>query len=96
MTTNRYDSIDDAILSRMHIKIGYPALMKAARSKIWRSHLGKAGHSLSENQLGSLGELALDGRAIANITYLASLMAGGNVILWDHVQQSIPLAACDK
>ena len=95
MTTNRFDAIDEAILSRMHIKIQYAALSKAARRKIWKLHLEKIGHVVSESQIVELSEHVLNGRAIANITYLASLMAGGDVITWDHLQQSIPLACGD-
>jgi len=97
MTTNRYESIDEAILSRMHIKINYPALTAAARVKIWASHLGKlkTSHAISEDEFVTLSKLLLDGRTIANVTYLASIMAARGVITWNHIQQSLALAVPD-
>ncbi|KAM7210432.1 hypothetical protein V8F06_014180 [Rhypophila decipiens] len=97
MTTNRYESIDHAILSRMHVKIHYPALTASAGVKVWKSHLAKftSGHTISEDELITLSKLLLDGRTIANITYLASIMAAGKVITGNHIQQSLHLAAPD-
>ena len=92
MTTNRYHSIDDAILSRMHIKIHYPALNASAREKIWNSHLEKVECILPEKQIAALGEHALNGRAIANTIHLASLMAGESPVAWHHLQQALPLS----
>jgi hypothetical protein len=41
LTTNRIGKIDDAIMSRVHIIIGYKVLQRAERDRIWQQFFDK-------------------------------------------------------
>lgn len=44
LTTNRVESLDKAILSRIHVQLKYGELKADARSKVWKIFLGKHAH----------------------------------------------------
>lgn len=69
LTTNRAIEFDDAILSRMHLKIRYDGLTKESRRDIWAHFLSKAriseGPSIIKNdELQDLASIALNGREV--------------------------------
>lgn len=41
LTTNRVGSFDEALMSRIHVQIGYDPLEDSSREKIWENHFKK-------------------------------------------------------
>ena len=74
LTTNRPDALDDAILSRIMLRLDYPDLDACTRANVWRTMFDMAGLELQECSFEELGLLALNGRQIRNITRLAKIL----------------------
>ncbi|RAQ43815.1 hypothetical protein AFGD_012609 [Aspergillus flavus] len=80
LTSNRAIQFDDAILSRIHLKIKYEDLNKESRREIWKHFLSKArtaeGPSLiRDHDLRRLEDMNLNGREIKNLTSIAHSLA---------------------
>jgi hypothetical protein len=77
ITTNRARVIDDAIQSRIHIKINLPGLSLTAKRSLWSAFLdtNKIDHALTEDDLEGLAKADLNGREIKNLLRSAVLMA---------------------
>ncbi|KAK2752220.1 hypothetical protein FQN54_008152 [Arachnomyces sp. PD_36] len=80
LTTNRVTEFDEAILSRIHLKVKYGNLTKDARQEIWEYFLSKArtgdGPSIvGKRDLERLGSMTLNGRDIKNLTSIAHALA---------------------
>ncbi|PYH96194.1 hypothetical protein BO71DRAFT_321448, partial [Aspergillus ellipticus CBS 707.79] len=80
LTTNRVTHFDEAILSRIHLKIKYDNLTKEARREIWKCFLSKArthqGPSIvCKRDLERLESMKLNGRDIENLTSVAHALA---------------------
>ncbi|KAF2197621.1 P-loop containing nucleoside triphosphate hydrolase protein [Delitschia confertaspora ATCC 74209] len=78
LTTNRIAALDKALESRIHLKISYPELDRAARLRIWRNlidFLPPSFVSLSKIDLISLAERKMNGREIKNVIKAAQLLA---------------------
>lgn len=79
LTTNRVMEFDEAVLSRIHLKIKYPELTKDARRKIWESFLSEASTSkgpaiIKVDDLKRLESMKLNGReASRNMDYVLIL-----------------------
>ncbi|KAJ5291520.1 hypothetical protein N7478_000771 [Penicillium angulare] len=93
LTTNRAAEFDEAVLSRIHLKIKYGELPKSARREIWAFFLSKANtHQgpaiVSDAELRRLESLALNGRDIKNLTSTAHALASdaGQQVSYDHLQ----------
>ena len=70
LTTNRLMEFDEAILSRIHLKIKYLELTKDARRKIWENFLSKAHTSqgpavVDAENLKHLELMKLNGREVS-------------------------------
>ncbi|KAI9891861.1 MAG: hypothetical protein M1814_002246 [Vezdaea aestivalis] len=83
LTTNRVETFDEAILSRVHVPLRYSELRKDARTSIWETFLRKAGMeegllSISEGEREKLTEKKLNGRQIKNAVRVASALAQQN------------------
>jgi hypothetical protein len=74
LTTNRWDVLDHAVLSRVMLKLDYPDLDAAARAAIWRTMLSAAGLDLSDGMLEELAAVDINGRQIRNLTRLAKIL----------------------
>ena len=79
ITTNRVANFDPAILSRIHLKFGYPNLDKTERMQIWCSNLKRANTlqgkvSLRNNELKDLIGMELNGREVYNQLGFAKIM----------------------
>jgi hypothetical protein len=83
LTTNLRDSIDDAILNRVHLTIAFSALTPQVRQQIWRNLL-TANTTGNEDQTDAswtpaiyeaLGDFDINGRAIKNLLRTASCYA---------------------
>lgn len=73
LTTNRATEIDEAVLSRIHIKIRYRELPKSIRREIWELFLSKAETCHGPAMIGSkdmefLESLNLNGRDVSSPT----------------------------
>jgi hypothetical protein len=75
LTSNRVEDIDAAFESRIHLSLKYEHLSAESRILIWKTFLGAAGDKFSEEQLGSLARIQLNGRQIKNILKTAQLLA---------------------
>jgi hypothetical protein len=76
LTTNRVDNMDAAFQSRIHISMEYPPLNKESRLHVWKNFLARGiEHALSEEELGKLAGLELNGRQIKNMLKTSQLLA---------------------
>ncbi len=82
LTTNRWEVLDHAVLSRVMLKLHYPDLDQTSRAAVWRTMLDAAGLKLVEGSLAELAETDINGRQIRNLTRLAKILhPAGNVTL---------------
>lgn len=80
LTTNRETEFDEAILSRIHLKIKYPNLSRQQRKAIWkhfvsqaRTHQGPA--AINDQDLNRLATSDLNGRDVWLWTLFNSALA---------------------
>ena len=80
LTTNSVATLDRAIESRIHLKIAYPELDRAARLRVWSnaiSVLPPAVNGLDSADLDTLSQRTMNGREIKNVIKSAQLLANG-------------------
>lgn len=75
LTTNRVTEFDEAILSRIHLKMKYPELTLDSRRSIWKNFLAEARTSqgpaiLERGELDQLASMKLNGREASHITLM--------------------------
>ena len=78
LTTNRDTDIDEAIDSRIHIRLQYDALGTNDRAKIWETQLKKDKFPLDWNRqvFNDLGrEYEINGREIQNLAHIAKRLS---------------------
>ena len=66
LTTNRLQSLDGAVKSRINLMLSFKELTQDRRLKIWGSLFGKWNIKLKDTTLRSLSEYKLNGREIRN------------------------------
>ncbi|KAF3901797.1 hypothetical protein AA313_de0205629 [Arthrobotrys entomopaga] len=76
LTSNRVETFDEAIQSRIHIAIRYNDLTPEARAQVWKNFIHKIESSGTETALGEedfkgLAPIELNGRQIKNATRTA-------------------------
>lgn len=76
-TTNRMNSLDEAVMSRVTLKIKYPKLDAISREKIWQQNLNASG--LQIKSLSKLAAIEMNGREIRNYVKLASMLLENEV-----------------
>lgn len=88
LTTNRVKNMDPAFQSRIHISMEYPGLDKIARMQVWKNFLKTIDNDLSEEQLGLLGEVEINGRQIKNVLKTSGLLARhkGSKLRYEHLK----------
>jgi SpoVK/Ycf46/Vps4 family AAA+-type ATPase len=74
LTTNRPETLDHAIRSRVMLRLEYPDLDVAARAAIWRTMFEAAGLRLAGGDFSRLAEPAVNGRQIRNLVRLARIL----------------------
>jgi hypothetical protein len=92
LTSNRIETIDSAIMSRIHVTLHYPDLTPSVRRTIWCNILAKFKTSLDSDLLDRLQVLKLNGREIRNIICMAAAISSDKptiddidrVMLIDH------------
>ena len=81
MTTNRVGAFDDAFVSRIHVKLHYPALSDSDRLRIWTNFIEKLEAERGDKmrvmretrkyiESNEIKRLCLNGREIRNSKYL--------------------------
>lgn len=74
LTTNRPDVLDEAVLSRVMLRLNYPHLALETRARIWQTMFKMAGLRLDGCCFERIAQLDLNGRQIRNITRLAKIL----------------------
>ncbi|KAF7137091.1 hypothetical protein CNMCM5793_007104 [Aspergillus hiratsukae] len=95
LTSNRAIKFDDAILSRIHLKIKYGDLTMETRREIWKHFLSKAHtpegpSSIEGEDLYRLESLRLNGHQIKNLTSVAHALAtfDGRRMSYEHLEMA--------
>jgi hypothetical protein len=87
LTTNRAESLDHAIRSRVMIRLDYPDLGPAGRAVVWRTMFDAAGMTLTEGTFDELARPEVNGRQIRNLVRLARILhSGGTIRLAEMVE----------
>ena len=82
LTTNRPESLDYAIRSRVMLRLEYPDLDAGVRAGIWQTMFDLAGLRLTDGTFAALAEPVINGRQIRNLVRLARILhPGGDVTL---------------
>ncbi|KAH7230146.1 P-loop containing nucleoside triphosphate hydrolase protein [Fusarium redolens] len=95
LTTNRVQSFDTAMMSRIHLALEYQPLGIDSRRAVWKYFLQKATTERGAPNLtalvDSVAHKELNGREIRNIVLVAQSMAvyEGTVVCKDHLMDSI-------
>lgn len=74
LTTNRPDSLDYAIRSRVMLRLDYPDLDAGGRAAVWRTMFAAAGLTLASGTFDELGQPVVNGRQIRNLVRLARIL----------------------
>lgn len=96
LTTNRADVIDEAFQSRITVKLDYPELTSATRSKIWGLMLEAAGFKDVTGDLLTVADLPLNGRQIRNAARLLRIMVSGDTCSTDEIETVIKFSCSDQ
>jgi hypothetical protein len=80
LTSNRPEVIDDAVLSRVMLRMDYPDLNRETRAEIWRNMFQAAGLQGEPGLCDALADRNLNGRQIRNLTRLAKILHHGKVL----------------
>ncbi|KAH6881134.1 P-loop containing nucleoside triphosphate hydrolase protein [Thelonectria olida] len=96
LTTNRVQSFDEAVISRIHLALQYNPLGRDAREAVWKFFLGQANTrhgspDCPQDAVDKLAEKELNGREIRNAVFVARSMAQyeGTVVCATHLKESI-------
>jgi SpoVK/Ycf46/Vps4 family AAA+-type ATPase len=80
LTTNRPESLDYAIRSRVMLRLEYPDLDRDTRAGVWRTMFDAAGLRLTAGEFDALAEPVVNGRQIRNLVRLARILHPGGEI----------------
>jgi len=69
LTTNRVQTFDEAIASRIHLMIKYEPLSKVNRKIVWNNFLRKVQAKVAEVELEGLARKEFNGRDVGNSLY---------------------------
>jgi ATPases of the AAA+ class len=89
LTTNRPEVLDEAILSRVMLKLDYPHLDQETRIQIWQTMFSMAGLQLESDDFSWLAEIDLNGRQIRNITRLAKILNEDGLVTKSAMQEAL-------
>ena len=74
LTTNRLETLDTAVRSRINLMITYPKLSENNRKDIWRNSLKDIELDDKESLLNSLSKIEINGREINNMLNIVLTM----------------------
>src|SRR5207253_1312786 len=86
---NRPEVLDDAVLSRVMLRLSYPHLDSVTRSKIWSSMFDVAGLRLEGLSFDELGKLDINGRLIRNLTRLAKILFPDGMLTRERMNEAL-------
>ncbi|KAH7459227.1 hypothetical protein FOMA001_g20169 [Fusarium oxysporum f. sp. matthiolae] len=96
LTTNRVQSFDEAMISRIHLALQYNPLGPDAREAVWKYFLGQANTKhgspdCPQDAVDKLAEKELNGREIRNAVFVARSLAQyeETVVCETHLNESI-------
>jgi hypothetical protein len=89
MTTNRPNVLDEAIQTRITLKIDYPKLSKEARKKVWTDLFGQAGITYN-GDFETLTDKEFNGRVIRNLVRLAKIMQPSGQLTEEDMRDVLP------
>lgn len=74
LTSNRPEVIDEAVLSRVMLRLAYPNLTPTSRREVWRNMFKAAHIACDAEVLDRICQWELNGRQIRNLTRLAKIL----------------------
>jgi hypothetical protein len=80
LTSNRPETIDEAVMSRVMLRLAYPDLSLETRSEIWKQMFQAAHLQLTPGEFQELARIQLNGRQIRNLTRLAKMLHPDNQV----------------
>jgi len=91
MTTNRKDSIDDAIKSRITAFLEYPSLSLATRVQIWKNLMKFSKINVTDEIIHAIQHHEVNGRQIKNILRVAQCLAieHGTSVNLEHLKMAL-------
>lgn len=89
LTTNRPEVLDEAILSRVMLKLDYPHLDQDTRIQIWQTMFSMAGLRMESDDFSWLAEIDLNGRQIRNITRLTKILNEDGLVTKSAMQEAL-------
>lgn len=91
LTTNRGDNFDQAVISRVTLALHFRAQDESGRKIIWENLLGNAGIKVTDNELGHLSNLSVNGREIKNAINSSRALAAsdGTGVTYQHLREII-------
>ena len=92
LTTNRPETLDHAIHSRVMLRLDYPSLQVDARAKIWETMFSASGMRLTTGTFADLGVAEVNGRQIRNLVRLARILHPDATVSIDEVLTLIKLS----
>lgn len=77
MTTNRVNTFDEALKSRIHVPLKYSDLPASSRKQIWANFLSEieGGTAVDEEDLEKLSQVELNSRQIKNVIRTAKSLS---------------------
>ncbi|KAL9095222.1 MAG: hypothetical protein Q9165_002478 [Trypethelium subeluteriae] len=101
LTTNRVETFDDAIQSRVHVALRYMELDHKARKEVWRMFVEKCRAvegvetaEFKDNDFESLARKTMNGRQIKNVVRTAQALAVNEkeALAMDHIKKVLEVA----
>lgn len=89
LTTNRPETLDYAIRSRVMIRLEYPDLDPATRTDVWRAMFAAAGLRLSDGSFEDLARADLNGRQIRNLVRLVRILHPAGTVSLGEVTEVV-------
>lgn len=89
LTSNRPETIDDAVLSRVMLRLAYPDLDVETRREIWTNMFRAAGLELVGGDFHALAAHDLNGRQIRNLTRLAKMLNADNQVTVERMHEAL-------
>lgn len=93
LTTNRAEVLDEAVLSRVMLRLEYPHLNAETRYAIWKTMFQTAMLTTEPELLRTVSGIDLNGRQIRNLTRLAKILFPGGEISRDGLNDVLLFGA---
>ena len=89
LTTNRPETLDYAIRSRVMLRLEYPDLDANARATIWRTMFTAAGLELVQGTFEELADYDVNGRQIRNLVRLIRILKPDRVVTLEEMREAL-------